>query len=158
KSAAPSLAAAAPRSGPPGEDQPASGAAREAPSEETEGTAATPKAEIRITDASGRTARHFKVPARQGVNRAVWDLRRDEPRQLPQDPQTPAPDDPSGAELPPGTYGVAVKLGEHEAQGTVRVLPDPRSANSEADWQAREAAIQRVNALRDRLIEAVERV
>lgn len=152
------VGAAAPRSGPQGEDQPAPGVP---PSEDTEGiesTEAAPKAEIRITDASGRTVRRFKVPARQGVNRAVWDLRRDEPRQLPQDPQAPAPEDPSGSELPPGTYGVAVKLGEHEAQGTVRVLPDPRSANSEADWQTREAAIQRADALRDRLIEAVERV
>jgi photosystem II stability/assembly factor-like uncharacterized protein len=150
----------APRAAPTGEDEPAPGAAPEAAVEPAEGEAAgeTPKVEIRITDAIGRVVRRFKAPARQGVSRAVWDLRRDEPAQFPQDPADPAPEDPSGTELPPGTYGVAVKLGNHEAQGTVRVLPDPRSPNTEADWQTREAAIQRVDALRTRLIEAVERV
>jgi photosystem II stability/assembly factor-like uncharacterized protein len=122
------------------------------------GAGEPPTAEIRINDASGRLVRHFKVPARQGVQRAVWDLRRDEPLQMPIDPQTPAPQDPAGVELPPGTYGVTVKLGEHEAHGTVRVLPDPRSSNTEADWQTREAAIRRTVELRGRLVQAVERI
>jgi hypothetical protein len=136
--------------GPAGEDKPEP--------EAVGGTGEPPTAEIRINDASGRLVRHFKVPARQGVQRAAWDLRRDEPLQMPSDPQTPAPQDPAGVELPPGTYGVTVKLGEHEAHGTVRVLPDPRSSNTEADWQAREAAIRRTIELRDRLVQAVERI
>ncbi len=145
------------------QDEPAPGSTPEAieaaaPGATAEGEAAAPKVEIRITDASGRLVRRFKAPARQGVNRAVWDLRRDEPLQMPGDPQTPPAEDPSGPELPPGTYGVTVKLGGHEAQGSVRVLPDPRSSNSEADWQTREAAIERADQARDRLVAAVLRL
>jgi photosystem II stability/assembly factor-like uncharacterized protein len=140
-------------------DEPAPGAAAE-PVEDAAASAekSAPKVEIRITDASGRLVRHFKVPARQGVQRAAWDLKRDEPVQAPQDPKDPAPEDPAGPELPPGTYGITVKLGEHAAQGSVRVLPDPRVSSSEADWQAREASLQRAGALRERIIRAVEQI
>jgi hypothetical protein len=136
-----------------GEDQPAV----ETAGDETAAGQA-PQVEIRITDAAGRLVRHFEVPARLGVQRTAWDLRRDEPLQLPQDPRKPPLQDPAGPELPPGTYGIVVQLGEHAAHGSVRVLPDPRSANTEADWQTREAAIQRAGALRDRLVQAVQRV
>jgi len=60
--------------------------------------------------------------------------------------------------VPPGTYTVLVKLGDHEARDTVRVLPDPRSKNTEADWQARWAAVLRAGHLQDVGISAVERL
>jgi photosystem II stability/assembly factor-like uncharacterized protein len=150
---------AAPRRAPSGEDEPVPGGAPEAalaPQEETPDSA--PKVEIRITDASGQVVRTFKAPAVQGVNRAVWDLGRDGFKRFPQDPQTvdPSNDNPSGPELPPGTYGVTVKFGEHEGQGSLRLLPDPTTRNTEADWQAREAAIRRTGELQGRLVDAVE--
>ena len=114
-----------------------------------------PQAEIRVTDAAGKLVRHFKQPATFGVNRAVWNLRRDPGKPFPS--EIP-PVDPTGPEIAPGAYTVAVKLGDHEAKGTVRVLPDPRSANTPADWQAREAAILRGENLQDLVAEAVDRL
>jgi len=115
-----------------------------------------PEVEIRIADAAGKTIRAFTAPARQGLNRVAWDLRRDAPKPYP-GPTPPEPH-PAGNEVPPGTYGVTVKYGDHEAKGTVRVAPDPRSRNTEADWQARDAAALKTEALLGSLAEAVERV
>ena len=116
-----------------------------------------PRAEIRIADASGKTVRTFKAPVTRGLNRVVWDLSRDGFKQFPQ--ERPSENEhPGGPEVVPGTYTVTVKYGDHEAKGPVRVLPDPRSKNTEADWQTREAAISRVTALNDALAEAVDRI
>ncbi len=117
----------------------------------------TKEVEIRIADASGKVIRTFTAPARQGLNRAVWDLTIDAPKQFPSDrPAMPHPS--SGAEVPPGTYTATVKMGNHEAKGTVQVMADPRSKNSEADWQTRYAAAQRVLALQGALAEAAQRI
>ncbi|HEY2738814.1 MAG TPA: hypothetical protein VGK45_10440, partial [Thermoanaerobaculia bacterium] len=115
-----------------------------------------PKVEIRVTDAAGKLVRHFKQPVFLGVNRAAWDLRRDAGKQLPV--EGPPPEDPAGPEVAPGTYTVTVKLGDHEASNTVRVLADPHSTNTPADWQTREAAIERSGELLDTTAEAVDRI
>ena len=113
--------------------------------------------EIRIADASGKTLRTFTSPARQGVSRAVWDLTTDAPKPFPSDrPAMPHPS--SGVEVIPGTYTATIKMGDHEAKGTVQVVADPRSHNTEADWKARDAVVQRSEALLGALAEAIERV
>ncbi|HKI03719.1 MAG TPA: hypothetical protein VKK31_17195 [Thermoanaerobaculia bacterium] len=112
--------------------------------------------EIRIVDAAGKTVRTFTAPASQGLNRVVWNLSRDGFKQFPQ--ERPADEHPAGPPVTPGTYGVTVKHGEHEAKGTVRVLQDPRSKNTEADWRRREDALARGAALNDALAEAVKRI
>jgi photosystem II stability/assembly factor-like uncharacterized protein len=126
------------------------------PKEDAKEDKNAPKAEIRITDAAGKLVRHFKQPATLGVNRSAWDLRRDDGKQFPS--ETPQTDIPAGPEVAPGTYTVTVKLGDHESKAAVRVLGDPRSTNTAADWQAREAAITRLGQLQDTLAEAVDRI
>lgn len=117
-----------------------------------------PKVEILITDAGGTLMRRMKVPAKLGMNRASWDLRHDAFKQLPQE-KPPEPDnEPTGPEVPPGTYNVTVKLGEQEAKGTVEVLADPRSKNTEQDWQARWDTILELGRLNDVNVDAIERV
>jgi len=113
--------------------------------------------EVRVADSSGKTIRTFTSPVQQGLNRAVWGLRRDAPKPSFPRPEPPQPH-PAGLEVAPGTYAVTIKYGDHEAKGTVQVLPDPRSRNTEADWRAREAASRRGEALLQALAEAVERV
>jgi photosystem II stability/assembly factor-like uncharacterized protein len=113
--------------------------------------------EIRIANAAGKTIRTFTAPARQGLNRAVWDLTTDSPKAFPSE-KPPMPHASSGAEVIPGTYAVTVKLGDHEVKGTVQVLADPRSHNTEADWRARDAATQRAEALLGAVAEAAERI
>lgn len=118
-----------------------------------------PKVEIQVADASGRVVRTFKGPARLGVNRAVWDFSRDALKQLPQpEDAPPQQQETTGPELPPGAYTVTVKYESHSASQTVKVLPDPRSKNTAADWQKREDAILAGSAVWDRVADAVWRI
>jgi photosystem II stability/assembly factor-like uncharacterized protein len=117
-----------------------------------------PKVEIRITDAAGKLVRKMDGPAKLGVNRAVWDLGRDAYKTPPTDSRGRPRDDDSGPKVAPGTYNVTVKYKDKEAKGTVQVVPDPYTKNTTADWQAREAAIDRVGALQEATVAAIERI
>ncbi|HEY4596026.1 MAG TPA: hypothetical protein VIJ02_06460, partial [Thermoanaerobaculia bacterium] len=117
----------------------------------------TKEVEIRIADASGKTIRTFTAPAKQGVSRAVWDLTTDATKPFPSE-KPPQPHASSGIEVIPGTYTATIKMGDHEAKGTVQVVADPRSHNSEADWRARDAVVQRGLALQNALAEAAQRI
>ncbi len=117
-----------------------------------------PQAEIRIADASGKVIRTFKRPVTLGVNRVVWNLTRDPFRTPPTDNRGRPRQDDNGPTVVPGTYGVTVKYGGQEAQGTVQVAADPGVENTEADWQAREAAVQRVGELQNAVTDAIARI
>ena len=117
-------------------------------------------AEIHVADASGQRLRTFRWPLDPGVNRLTWGLERDAFKLSPRAAARPPP-----ASLSAGSGGAAgnlhrsaCTLGDHEAQQTVRVLPDPRSRNTEADWQARWAAVLRAGHLQDVGITAVMRL
>ncbi len=115
-----------------------------------------PEATIEITDATGAVVRTLKVPAKLGVNRVAWDFSRDAFKLPPRD--EPRPWEPSGPQVPPGTYGVTVKYGDQTARGSLTVLPDPRSANTPADWERRWQAILRSGELNDHAVEAITRI
>jgi photosystem II stability/assembly factor-like uncharacterized protein len=117
-----------------------------------------PQVEIRISNAAGKPVRTFKGPARLGVNRAVWDLGRDQFRQPPRGERGEFFRRDSGPQMPPGTYNVTVRFKGHEARGTVVVAAAPGTRNGDADWQAREAALARLGELQDSLVEAIERL
>src|SRR5436305_585585 len=116
-----------------------------------------PEVEIRVANAAGKTIRTFTAPAKQGVNRAVWDLTTDAPRPFPSE-KPPQPHASSGVEVPPGTYTVTVKMGDQESRGTVQVVADPRSKNTEEGWRARDEAVQHMRALNEALAQAVDRI
>jgi len=116
-----------------------------------------PKVEIRIEDAAGKLIRKMDGPARLGVNRATWDLGRDifaapPPVREGGRPRT------SGPKVPPGTYKVTVKYKDHTAQQNVQVVPSPLTKNTPEDWQAREAAFERVRGLQESLVAALDRI
>ncbi|HVR07211.1 MAG TPA: hypothetical protein VMW75_04130, partial [Thermoanaerobaculia bacterium] len=117
-----------------------------------------PQVEIRIADAAGKVVRTFKGPAKQGVNRAAWDLGRDLYKQPPRGERGDFFRRDSGPQVPPGTYQVTVSFKGHEAKGTVQVAADPSTHNTDADWQAREAALRRIGELQDSVVEAIERL
>jgi photosystem II stability/assembly factor-like uncharacterized protein len=117
-----------------------------------------PQAEIRIADASGKVIRTFKRPVTLGVNRVVWNLTRDPFRTPPTDARGRPRQEDNGAPVPPGTYGVTVKYGKEEAKGTVQVVADPEVKNTDADWQAREVAVQRVGEFQNALTDAIVRI
>ncbi len=116
------------------------------------------KVRIEVRDARGELLRSFRVPAQRGVNRTLWDLRRDafpSPEPAPGEDQNP---DPAGSEVPPGTYEVKLSFRGESATRTVRVVADPRSTNSEADWQTRWAAIEQAGKLQSEVTVAIERL
>ncbi len=78
------------------------------------------KIEILEADSVIRT---MKGPAEAGVNRVAWGLERRGVRVPGSDTAAP---EPRGPEVIPGTYAVRLTFGDHEADGTVEVAPDPR--------------------------------
>jgi len=117
-----------------------------------------PKAEIRIADAAGKVIRTFKAPIKLGINRVVWGYERDSWKLPPPVPGEKRDDSPGGPPVSPGTYAVTVSYGGHEAKGTVRVLPDPRSKNTEGDWQRRWDTVVRAGELQEVAVTALERL
>ncbi|HXG57658.1 MAG TPA: hypothetical protein VNL91_01385, partial [Thermoanaerobaculia bacterium] len=116
-----------------------------------------PQVEITVTDESGTKIRTFRAPARQGLNRAVWNLRRDAFREPPRE-RPEWMDDPSGPEVLPGTYGITIRYKDQTASGKVHVLPDPRFDIAPAARQANWAAMQRAGHLQETLAEAIDRI
>jgi photosystem II stability/assembly factor-like uncharacterized protein len=115
---------------------------------------------IQISERDGRAVRTFTALLHAGLNRIIWGLQHDSWTRPPRDSgrgPLPAMAGP-GPEVPPGTYEIAVRAAGHEAHGTVRVLADPRSTNTAADWQLRWAALRRVEELRQAVVEAIERL
>ncbi len=128
-----------------------------AESEEGADREGEPKADIEISDADGVVIRSFKGPAKLGVNRAAWDLRRDAFKR-PRGDDEPSFFQPGGAEVLPGAYGVRVKYGDHEATGSIRVLADPRFDIPESDRRAKFAAVMHAGALQETATEMIERI
>ncbi|HEY0139679.1 MAG TPA: hypothetical protein VGF48_02225 [Thermoanaerobaculia bacterium] len=116
-----------------------------------------PEVDIHVSDASGKVVRKFKGPARLGVNRASWDLSRDEFKQPPREGGNPFGPQ-SGPELPPGTYTVTIKYAGEEAKQTVRVSADPRERYTAEQRQAKFDAVTRAGRLQETLVEAIDRV
>jgi photosystem II stability/assembly factor-like uncharacterized protein len=140
---------------PPGKE--AAKPAEEKKAEEKKGEE-PPKAQIEVADAAGKPLRHFKAPVKLGINRVAWGLERDDFKEPPPGPDQPPQEDPAGPEVPPGAYTVTVKFRGHEAKAAVKVLADPRSQNSAADWQRRWAEISRAGAMQDATVEAIQRI
>ena len=118
-----------------------------------------PEVDIEVADASGKTIRKFKGPAKLGVNRTAWDLKRDAFKR-PKNPDEEANEfrPRSGPEVPPGTYTVTIKFRDQEAKQTVHVVADPREPFTDAQRQAKYDAILRAGTLQERTTEAIDRI
>jgi hypothetical protein len=115
------------------------------------------KVTIEVTAPSGELVRRFEGPARRGINRTSWNLRRDGPRR-PAGEQTPSAFLPPGPPVLPGRYAVKVKLGDREASATVEVQADPRFQISDIDRRAKHDLLVLVAQRQNVVTEAVERV
>jgi photosystem II stability/assembly factor-like uncharacterized protein len=114
---------------------------------------------IDILDAKGQQVRHLSstktdkeiqpqewpdkvlpselIPAHAGMNRMIWDLRWDDPVQIPgafYEDQAPR-----GPIVPPGRYQVRLTLGSVTRSANLTVVADPRGGNSEAAIAAKTA-------------------
>jgi hypothetical protein len=117
-----------------------------------------PKAEIRITDASGKVIRTLKPSIKLGLNRVAWDFGREPFRNPDNQDENRRPGGDSGPNVIPGTYNVVVKYGGHEAKGTLRVEADPTLKSSPADWQAWDAAVVRAGGYQNAVADAINRI
>ncbi len=117
-----------------------------------------PRVTVEISDADGTVIRTFEGPAELGINRVAWNLRRDAFER----PRTGREEESfferSGPEVLPGTYGVRIKYEEHEASGSVAVLPDPRYDIPMAEREAKQAAVMHAGAVQEVVVEAINRV
>ncbi len=112
---------------------------------------------LEVLDASGVVIRELKGPAKAGVNRVAWDLKRKGFEQkIPEG--TPEEFLPAGPDVLPGSYTLRVKLDDHEVTGTVEVRPDPRRPVSLAERQEKLDALLRVGGRIESLTRAEERL
>jgi photosystem II stability/assembly factor-like uncharacterized protein len=140
-------------------------AAEEPEPEETGGRGGRkggPEAKIEILDASGKVIRTLRQPAVQGVNRAVWNLRRDTYKRIPRKNANPF-FEASGPDVLPGTYTVRVSYKDQKAESTVKVGSDPRMdrltpAPNPGDREANFRALERAGRIQEALAAAVERI
>ena len=98
---------------------------------------------IVVTDAAGKPVTTEYGPAKEGMNRFVWNLRYEGPKKIAFGKEAPPSDffDPNrGPDVPPGTYKVAVTAGGETQTREVVVSPDPRwpvdAAVMQARWKA----------------------
>ncbi|EED33719.1 glycosyl hydrolase, BNR repeat [gamma proteobacterium NOR5-3] len=95
-----------------------------------------PRATITVSDEDGAHIRTFTADVHQGINRVVWNLRRDGLPPLPGDKKSPDADLPDGIEVIPGTYSISVAFDGQEQSLQARVLADPRIDVSMASMRA----------------------
>jgi hypothetical protein len=77
------------------------------------------------------------IPAHAGMNRLVWDLRNDDPVQIPG--AFYQGEAPRGPIVAPGQYQILLKLGDKTRTAALTVIADPRVANSDAAIAAKTA-------------------
>ncbi|MFN7940314.1 MAG: hypothetical protein U0X73_01840 [Thermoanaerobaculia bacterium] len=116
-------------------------------------------ATLEIRDGSGALLRTLRPKVKRGLNRVVWELDRDAWKPLPSDePRVDDDRDAGGPSVPPGTYELTLKFRGETAKTPIRVLADPRSGNSDSDWQARWRAVNDAGRLQEAAVGAIERI
>jgi hypothetical protein len=121
-----------------------------------------PQVSVVVRDASGDSIAGFQRSVKLGVNRIAWNLRRDGFER----PSAGRGGEEEfsffgggfGPEVLPGTYTVALAYGDHEAEGTVEVLADPRYSLTLAQRQEKYDALIHAGHVQEALAEAVERL
>ncbi len=127
--------------------------------DEDESAEKLPLVQIRVYDSSGNKVRSLRGTNTAGMNRVVWDLRYDSIREV-RLRATPKgnphvweekrfvgkdrrpvlyygiEDATRGPLVPPGTYTVRLRAGDHESTATVEVRKDPNSGGTAADVEA----------------------
>jgi len=123
-----------------------------------------PKIEMTVRDASGQVVRTQKFPVHQGINRVVWDMRRDGVRPPP-GPQMPSLEDglPGGPEVPPGDYSLELTLSAADgdritASGRAGVLADPRTQIPAAERERRYQALLSLQSLEEAAVTSIEQI
>lgn len=116
-----------------------------------------PQVEVEILDGAGQVIRSFDKKVFLGVNRVVWDLRREAFKQFPKREEEWWRER-GGPEALPGTYTARVRYKELEVEGEVNILPDSRSDLTMEERKAVFDFIMRAGQLQETMADAVERI
>jgi photosystem II stability/assembly factor-like uncharacterized protein len=116
-----------------------------------------PQVDIEVADEQGNVIRTFKAPARQGVNRATWDLRSDAFREPPRPPEQRF-FEPSGPEVLPGVYTVTVKYKGNQSSSKVRVGGDTRYETADADRKTNWDTLVRLGKMQEAATDTIEKI
>ena len=105
-------------------------------------------------DAPAGSVRSPKLPAEAGLNRIVWDLRREPIAGVPGTLSGQSP----GYRVVPGRYRVRLTLGGEPRIRTLEVLPDPRAATSAESFRGQQEMLEKVYARVDEIQRAARRL
>jgi hypothetical protein len=141
---------------------------------------AAPKEEVSldILDGSGKVLRHLSskekkegeqppewpdrverpktIPAKEGMNRFAWDLRYEDPIQIPGAFYSGV--GPRGPLAPPGDYQVKITVGDKSQTAPLHLAIDPRKKGAEAAVQKQFTLATQVNDSMSRLHQAVNEI
>jgi hypothetical protein len=109
--------------------------------------------EIRIHDADGTLIKTLPGGKRRGINRVAWPMRLKPPKVPPANALVPAFQGPRVAE---GTYTVKLVKGETTVEGTVDLIPDPRTPHSSEDRAFQQQTAMRLYDMLERLTWVVD--
>jgi hypothetical protein len=139
-----------------------------------------PKEEVSldILDTSGKVVRHLSskekkeaeqpaewpdrvervktIPAKEGMNRFAWDLRYDDPTQIPGAFYSST--GPKGPLAPPGDYQVKLTVGGKSQTAPLKLVIDPRNKGQEAALQKQFTLAMQVNDRISQLHQAVNEI
>lgn len=136
----------------------------ETASEEDTDEDSTPKVKMTISDAGGEVIRTRKFKVQQGLNRIVWDMKRDGVRPMPGPVPAELEDGlPSGLEIPAGQYEVTLSLTSRDGESAtsssiITVLPDARSQVSSQERMDNYQALLEISGMQETAVTAVERI
>ncbi len=112
-------------------------------------------ATLRIENARGETVRTFAVPSDEGVHRVNWDLHwgfdEDEVWARWEHPELERDIQKSGHWVAPGEFTAVLEARGTTSRQSFRVLPDPSMPLTQADYELRESALNRVHRVVTRI-------
>lgn len=136
------------------------------------GEATDEEVTLTITDADGEVVRTLDGTGNRGINRVTWDLETEPTTEmklrttpegsdwvdLGDDRWRPAPEGRWSILLPPGTYGVTLRVGEKERSAELEVRKDPHSEGTLEDIDAQVATLRELYDDMNRAAEIVNRI
>lgn len=112
---------------------------------------------IKILDKDDKVVRKMDGPMKKGIQRIVWNLRRDGFR-LPGRSDQQRRGSRFGPQVLPGIYTVQIKMGDRVAKGEVEVLPDPRENIQMVERKEKFDAIMHMGQRMEVVAEAVDKI
>lgn len=115
-------------------------------------------AHVYIYNALNDLIRTKKIKVDSGFNRHYWGFEMKGRRRPGTAKPKPGDEEPSGMQVYPGTYKIVVELSGERDSTLVQVKPDPDAVPDKKIYEAKAAALVRVDQLNDKLVEITDRL